>query len=842
MERNDMNRENLIDIWKERMNKEYVSRYPAALTKSDGSSEYCHIMGHDTFEKLSEVTRGKSSLMMGFLVTAQMLMMRMMSEGDNYMVMVGMGSYIVPCIGTCNGDTVLKDMLNSVMCDLKFLSDSGHAFTTVMKYSSSDLEKLSLLLKNTVTLCCKELSVPEDRILAGQKLCVIVAGDRVFWRYDKSEYSEEEITFLAKLYEKFLSIMTGKLTSNISSLEMVLRKSMYDSVCVSTGEDAFDLSADIMETFLEISEKHPDRIAVISDSRQITYKEAAEYVRNIAAMLKVKGVLRGDVVGLYCENTLFTILTIWGIYYLGAVYLPIDKTTPEKKRHSMLIESHATAMVSERVLSDIPVENIVINMENVVNNANQGFEYERNDELYAYVMFTSGSTGKPKGIFIKRGDVLKMCICYQKLIGLNEKSRCMFLNNYNFDGSIKTLYTLFFSGAVFVCGPQALEDVTETIDIIQSVGVTHVASVPLMIQELINGCEKNSLEKTESIRCFISGGESFRVSGLKEWLDARAIPCELWNIYGPAECTCFSSVYLVDRAELGGTISIGRPVKGKRIYILNGNSFCPPDTEGELCIAGWGLAEGYFNCDGFPTEKDYLNLKQRMYRTGDMGVYRSDGNIIYLGRRDRQLKLSGQRVETGEIENAVCSNHSVKNAVVLQRKDENKPYLVLIYECVQDMTVTPEELRAYLEKYLYASAIPNRIVNVEKIPVNANGKTDYDKAAELVEELALKVAVSKTGRSETVKRLIKIWEKVLGKKVVSIHATFFEMGGYSLLLYKIMNEVNKEFNVNISLVEVMENSSVSEMAKYLRENTGNSTISNIGRREKNKCTKNYVRD
>lgn len=539
-----MNRENLIDIWKERMNKEYVSRYPAALTKSDGSSEYCHIMEHDTFEKINEVTRGKSSLMMGVLVTAQMLMMRMMSEGDNYMVMVGIGSYIVPCIGTCNGDTVLKDMLNSVMRDLKFLSDSGHAFTTVMKYSSSDLQKLSLHLKNTVTLCCKELSVPEDRILAGQKLCVIAAGDRMFWRYDKSEYSEEEIIFLAELYEKFLSIMTGKLTSNISSLETVLRKSMYASVCADTGEDAFDLSADIMETFLEISEKHPDRIAVISDSRQITYKEAAEYVRNIAAMLKIKGV--------------------------------------------------------------------------------------------------------------RRGDVLKMCMCYQKLIGFNEKSRCMFLNNYNFDGSIKTLYTLFFSGAVFVCGPQALADVTKTLDIIQSVGVTHVASVPLMIQELINGCEKNSLQKTESIQCFISGGESFRVSGLKEWLDARKNPCELWNIYGPEECTCFSSVYLVEYAELGGAISIGRPVKGKRICILNGNSFCPPDTEGELCIAGWGLAERYFNCDGFPAEEDYLNLKQRMYRTGDMGVYRSDGNIMYLGRRDRQLKLSGQRVETGEIENAAC--------------------------------------------------------------------------------------------------------------------------------------------------------------------------------------------
>lgn len=815
--------ENMIDTWKERLNKDYVSRYPAALIKGEGSAEHCHIMEPATWEKLGEVTRGKSSLMMGFLVTAQMLMLRMLSEGDNYMVMTGMGSYLVPCVGTCGGDTVLKDMLNSIMRDLNFLSHSGHTFTAVMKYSSSNLENLSLLLKNTVTLCYKELSIPEEQILAGQKLCVLVADDRVTWRYDKSEYSEEEVIFLAGLYEKVLLIMAENLTGSISSLETILRKSMYALVYKDTGTDNFDLSKDIMETFLETAEKHPDRIAVVSGQQQITYQEAAGYVRNIAAALRKKGIRRGDVVGLSCENTIFTILGIWGIYYLGAVYLPVDKTTPEEKRNSMLLESGAAAMVSEEALPGIPVENIVLSLDAVSSYADKELEYERDDELYAYVMFTSGSTGKQKGILIKRKEVLKMCICYQRLVGFDEKSRCMFLNNYNFDGSIKTLYTLFFSGAVYVCGPRTLADVTETLAIIERAEVTHVASVPLMLQELVNGCGENGLQKTASIQCMISGGESFRVSGLREWLEARKRPCVLWNIYGPAECTCFSSAYSVDGTELDGTVPIGKPVDGKQIYLLKGNRFCPPGTEGELCVAGWGLAERYFNCDGFPVEKNYLNPEQSMYRTGDMGSYRLDGNIMYLGRRDRQLKLSGQRVETGEIESAACSNHSVKNAVVLLEKKENKSGLVLLYECAGGMTVTPEELREYLKKYLYAAAVPNRIVKVEKLPVNANGKTDYARAQEMAEELAPREAVSMAGKSETVKRLIKIWEKVLGKKVTSIHATFFEMGGYSLLLYKIMNEVNREFQVDISLVEVMEHSSVSEMAKYLSANAGNGT-------------------
>ncbi len=584
----------------------------------------------------------------------------------------------------------------------------------------------------------------------------------------------------------------------------------------SSGEErTIPENVNLGQLFKIAAENNPYMAAIIFDDRIYNYSSVYVAVQNMVAVLNKIGIDKNKRCIVLCRQDIDTIILLMALVYMGAVIVPLDKKYPYKKL-KITKENINSSFVLSSVKND-EIEELIVLKANF-SELNNEFLPVINDEMY--VTFTSGTTGVPKSISISCSDFYNLHIWYCDKFRLSNDSRNLLLTNFGFDAAIKNFISPLLCGAVLVLANDELFNIKEIVRIIENCKVTNINCVPSLFAKILEYSAENNYKQLESIKYVALGGEKFPPDIASKWAESPYFNSILMNVYGPAEATDLSSYYLLNKSELNriNAIPLGKPLYNKKLYVFDENMFlCPVNEKGELCISGKGVINSYINkSDNKNRFFEHIGLpNEKIYRTGDI-VYRdSDGNFIYSGRKDNQIKYNGQRIELEEIESIIEKYDTVsKTMAKIYKQDGKSDILAAFYISSDKKEINSNDLYEHCKKWINVSMIPSKFIMVEDIPLTLNGKLDRTWDPGIPEEKSVN---NESDFSDTEKRVANVWKKVLSISNISKDIQFFEAGGSSLLLTQLQSKLEDEFDIDISVIDLLELTTISKIAKFIDE-------------------------
>ncbi|MFZ7631941.1 amino acid adenylation domain-containing protein [Bacillus velezensis] len=569
----------------------------------------------------------------------------------------------------------------------------------------------------------------------------------------------------------------------------------------------------ISRLFERQAKETPDARAVVYDGQILTYRELNERANRIAAALRSNGVGPESVVALLTGRTTELASGILGILKAGGAYLPIGDDVPRERAEWMLKDCKADILLQSDKLDGLPLTGKRLFIEDIQTKAGLSSENPEplgGPESLAYMIYTSGSTGAPKGVMIEQRSVIRL-VKNSNYIDFTPEDRLLFTSSLGFDVTTFEIFGPLLNGAsLYVSDQETYLDSDVLGTFIQQNGITTL----WLTSSLFNHLSEQNEHVFSGLSRLIIGGEALSPSHVNRV--RNALPhLSVWNGYGPTENTTFSTCFLIEQSY-DHSIPIGRPVGNSTAYIINGRGTPQPiGVIGELCTGGDGVARGYFGRPELTEEKFVPNPfvpGERMYRTGDLALWLPDGTIEYAGRMDDQVKIRGYRVELGEIEAALRSLDSVKEAAVSVRTGQSGNKELIAYMSLQaDMDT--EKVRSSLSKQLPNYMVPAYMMELEKLPLTPNGKLDRKNLPE--PELALQTAYT-APRNELEEQLSVIWQEVLGTKQVGIEDSFFELGGDSIKALQVSARLGR-YGWKMTASDLFRHPSIKELAPLIRK-------------------------
>ncbi len=538
--------------------------------------------------------------------------------------------------------------------------------------------------------------------------------------------------------------------------------------------------------------RSPDNMAVVGEGRSISYKELERRANQLAHYLQKRGIGPEQRVAVCLNRSPELVIALLAVLKAGAGYVPLDPDYPSERLAYLIADAKVSALLTQAGLAKRLGEwnSTVV----LVDTDREAIARECSDsplaavlpEHTAYVIYTSGSTGQPKGVVVSHGNVVHSTAA--RLGYYQEPVRgFLLLSSIAFDSSVAGLFgTLAQGGSVVLSDAASVQQPSVFRALIRDYGVTHLLTVPALYRALLQDSSEDALA---GLRAVIVAGEACPNDVLR--LHRRRAPeVRFFNEYGPTEATVWCTVYEACEEDRPATIPIGRPIVNTQIYLLDRRMEpVPIGVPGEVYVGGAGVARGYWNRAALTAERfvpDPFGMTPgwRLYRTGDMARYRSDGVIEFIGRRDEQVKIHGYRIELGEVEAILQLNPGVRAAVAVVREGRGgEPRLVAYVVPAGEGTVTGRALREYLQAHLPAAMVPSEFILLDTLPLSPNGKVDR-------QALPLPALVSQQSYqspSAPIERtLAEIWAQVLGLDRVGIHDNFFEIGGDSIQSMRIV--------------------------------------------------------
>lgn len=575
--------------------------------------------------------------------------------------------------------------------------------------------------------------------------------------------------------------------------------------------------------FEEQVARTPDRIAALHNEKQISYLELDKEAGQVANLLSAHGVMPGTLVGVYMERGIRMLASIIGIFKSGGVYLPLEINQPAERIKNILEDSEVPVLITKspdlEVLRDLPGDLPLL-------------QHQRCTDDPAYIIYTSGTTGKPKGVIIHQLGMINHL--YAKIGDFSITGDDIIAQTaaVSFDISVwQFLSAPLLGGCTVVIDRDTVLDPDVFLKVLQTRRVTILESVPSLMRAFLEMVKHREGSRLNHLRWMIATGEALGVPLAREW--CRCYPrIKLVNAYGPTEASDDVTHYVVNEMPAGDqrTISIGKPLQNLHIYILDKHlNLCPVGVRGEICVAGIGVGKGYLK-DAKKTAKSFLanpfmdvindDDYKTIYKTGDIGYFKEDGNLECLGRLDHQVKIRGNRIELGEIENCLSLHRDIYETVVMAREDKSGmkylcAYLVLHPSSRETFSVSG--LRDYLAVELPDYMVPSYFVQLDKIPLTANGKVDRKLLPE--PEVNGTGEVFASPRDEIEKTLLEIWSAVLEIEInkIGIDTNFFEVGGHSLKAAILVSRVHKELGVKVPLAEIFKEPTIKGSSVYIKK-------------------------
>ncbi|HEY2494992.1 MAG TPA: amino acid adenylation domain-containing protein [Paenibacillus sp.] len=599
--------------------------------------------------------------------------------------------------------------------------------------------------------------------------------------FDEDRYDEEFMVQVIEHLDQFFSIALNQPDLEINKVDM-LSETHRNKLLFDFNDTVVEYPQNktMHQLFEKQVERTPDHVAVVFESKQLTYRELNQRSNQLARTLQSKGVQAGQLVGIMAERSLEMVIGIFGILKAGGAYVPIDPEYPEERIHFTLEDSQVKCLLWQSHLQErvcFAGTSIILDDEQSYDNNRLNLEHVTNPRDLAYVIYTSGTTGNPKGVMIEHGSIANSIQWKSEFYNFTEEDRVLMLNPFVFDSFITHFFGPISSGStVYVLSQQQCKDAIAINTIVKKQGITHMQSPPSFLMTLL---ESVNAEDWISMKNVVAAGEKI-IPALIHKLQHINSHIEICNEYGPTENSVVSTVLSIHHADQD--ISIGKPIANNRIYILGEeNGLQPIGVQGELCVAGAGISRGYLNQPDLTAEKfvdDPFVLGAKMYKTGDSARWLPDGNIEYLGRMDHQEKIRGYRIELGEIETALLTIKVVQEAVVIAREDEVGTKQLCAYLVGKD-AIEIGKLREELSYKLPNYMIPSYFVQLDQMPLTTNGKADR-KALPAPKENMLKGMAYEAPATFVEQQLASIWEVVLGVEKIGISDNFFELGGDSI--------------------------------------------------------------
>ncbi len=568
----------------------------------------------------------------------------------------------------------------------------------------------------------------------------------------------------------------------------------------------------VIEQFEAQVEQTPDAIAVVFEDQHLTYRELNRRANQLAHFLRKHRVGPDVLVGICMESSLEMVVGILGILKAGGAYMPLDPEYPKKRLAFMLEDAQPPVLLTqERVVERLPKHGaqvvcldkdwVAISLE-----SNESPVSGVTTDNLAYVIYTSGSTGMPKGVMICHCSICNRLIWGKSAYKMNEADRIIQKTSFSFDVSVRELFEPLMVGAQLILArSDRQQDIAYIVRLISEQRITAVSLPPSMLQVFL---DEQGVEKCNCLRRVNAGGEVLHVE-----LQERFFACltaDLYIGYGPTEATVGVTYWICKRGSNQCTVPIGRPIVNTQIYILDCHlQPVPIGVPGELHIGGIGLARGYLNRPDLTAEKFIPNPfsnkpGSRLYKTGDLARYLTDGNIEFLGRLDNQVKIRGFRIELGEIGVALSQHPAVRETVVLAREDipGNKRLVVYVVPG-QKQAPTFNELRGFLQQKLPEYMVPSSFVFLDTLPLTPNGKVDR-RALPAPDRTRPEPGETFVAPHSPLESLIaEVWKEVLGVDQVSVYDNFFDLGGHSLLSMKVVAHLEKKLGLRINPGELI---------------------------------------
>jgi amino acid adenylation domain-containing protein/non-ribosomal peptide synthase protein (TIGR01720 family) len=622
--------------------------------------------------------------------------------------------------------------------------------------------------------------------------------------YNTDLFENHTIRRMIKHYQILLEGVVANPDQSISLLPFLAAAERHQ-LLIDWNDTATDYPRDkcIHELIEEQVRRSPDNVAAVFEGQQLTYRQLNERANQLAHHLMASGLEPEAPVGIFLERSFEMLIGLLGILKAGGAYVPLDPTLP-KGRLAFILEDTRTSFLitQQRLVINLPAREAKIIC---LDTDQKAIAREPKDnpirvtqvENLAYIIYTSGSTGQPKGVLIPHQALVKHSNAIEKRFNIRPLDRVLQFAPFNFDVAAEELYPSLLRGARIVLRED--DSKSSFNDFFQFLREEELSILNLpssFWHELVSWLSQTQMDLPPALRLVIVGSDVTLSEQLLAWQQIAGDSVRLLNAYGPTEATITATLYdtaIEVRNRQAYSIPIGRPISNTLVYVLDAyQQPVPIGVAGELYIGGDGLARGYLNRPELTAEKfipDPFSDKKgaRLYKTGDLVRYLSNGNLEFLGRIDHQVKVRGYRIEPGEIEHVLGRHPAVEEVVVIAREDvPGDKRLVAYVVASRELTPTFSELRSFLKKKLPDYMIPSALVFLDLLPLTANGKVDRRALPTpdgVRPELDTAYQVPRAGVEQT---LAQTWKQVLRIDKVGRQDNFFELGGDSILSIQIV--------------------------------------------------------
>jgi amino acid adenylation domain-containing protein len=574
----------------------------------------------------------------------------------------------------------------------------------------------------------------------------------------------------------------------------------------------------------------PDAIALVCEAHRLTWATLNQRANQLARMLVRQGVSRGDRVAICLARSADFVVALIAIHKAGAAYVPLDPDYPRERLGFLIRDAGAKVVVTNRsaaasLMSDgVTLVRLDLDARGIASEATDDLQLAVDERDLAYVMYTSGTTGQPKGVAVEHRNVRNYTWAVAEQLEQPPGSSYALVSTVAADlGNTSIFPSLATRGTLHVITSERATDGRQLGEYFERHVVDVLKITPTHLEALL---KMNPSRSVLPRRCLVLGGEPAPPPWVAE-LQRLAPDCTIFNHYGPTETTVGAITFRLDRdAGLlkGNGLPLGKPLGNLTAYVLDAQGqLAPIGLAGELYIGGAGVARGYLNRaeltdERFVRDPFASGPNARMYRTGDRARWGLDGNLEFLGRADNQVKIRGFRVELGEVESALRTHSSVREAVVLLRHDDPAVPQLVAYVSGSEVDVTTLQLHA--QHVLPRHAVPSAFVVIRDWPLTANGKLDRRALPAPSEHERVADRASHAAPSSPIERRLEgVWREVLGLSRIGMADDFFLLGGHSLAAMRLVGLVHREFGVSLQLSALFEFPIFGDLARHIEAQT-----------------------
>lgn len=633
--------------------------------------------------------------------------------------------------------------------------------------------------------------------------------------YSDELFAAETVARMFQSYQILLEDIIAHPDCSISRLQMISKEEHEHFVHeLNQTEVKFPKEKCVYELFEGQVEKSPAAVALISDHDSLTYSELNRRANRLARHLKELGVEQGTRVGILMERSTDVVEALLGVLKAGGIYIPIHAAFPLQRIQFILNDANVKVLLADkehRFSIDQSIAIVNLNDEDVLAHDDSNLKSEINSSHPAYIIYTSGSTGNPKGVIVRHSSLVNFLWSMLQRPGIKQDDVLLAVTPISFDIAALELFLPLIAGATVVIASKEMTVNPAMIgEAITRYKVSMMQATPATWQLLL----ETGWTGSPALNA-LCGGEALTRKLADQLLNRVNI---LWNMYGPTETTVWSSVSQINKGN--DPITIGKPIGNTTLYILDHDlQIAPVGVVGELHIGGEGVADGYLNRDVLTSKQfipDPFSSKPgaRLYKTGDCARYLTDDSIEILGRMDDQVKINGHRIELQEI-SAILSEHpSVHDAIVIAMETPGEKNMVAYLVQKPGSLINIAELREFLGKKLPAYMIPAFFINLDSLPLTANGKIDRKALPVPGNQPCLSSYIAP--RNECEKLLAEIWRNVLRIERVGIHDNFFDLGGASMQSLQVVAKANM-YGIPLSVENIFEYQTIAELAAQIKD-------------------------